>query len=194
MIVITGFGPFGSVEDNPSAWLAERSGRPHRVMEVAFEAVEETLRDLESVSFEALLLLGVALGSPVLRIETVARNRIGSMPDVRGVVGGPGPIDPFGPPQLGATLWRDPIFYVENGRWAPSVDAGDYLCNYAFYRARQRFPDRGVGFLHVPSADDMALSLQLETLQEILAILDQGSAAVGAAVGSRGSDGAGPFR
>ncbi|MCW5943038.1 MAG: tRNA (adenosine(37)-N6)-threonylcarbamoyltransferase complex ATPase subunit type 1 TsaE [Fimbriimonadaceae bacterium] len=167
--IVTGFGPFGGVARNPSAWLAERSGRPHRVLEVSFCAVDAFLADLDPDSFDRLLMLGLAAGEtdPRLRLESRAVNRVGKTPDVAGVVAGPGPIDPFAPPQRRANLFIDRLA-MDTERWRVSVDAGDYLCNYALFRALGAFPDRRIGFVHVPPEATWPLDNQLAAFSELL--------------------------
>ncbi|MFQ3677000.1 MAG: hypothetical protein SNJ74_03555 [Fimbriimonadaceae bacterium] len=167
-LLITGFGPFGNVEDNPSAWLAERLGPPFRILDVSYGAVDALVEELAADPPDALLLMGVAAGSERMRLETTGRNHVGAVADVEGIVAGPGPIDPFGPPQLGSTLWRAPVFFEENEMWEPSVDAGSYLCNYALYRCLRSLPGAAVGFLHVPLPDQMPLERQLEVGRTIV--------------------------
>ncbi|MCB8931997.1 MAG: hypothetical protein M9921_01895 [Fimbriimonadaceae bacterium] len=171
-VLVTGFGAFGEFEENPSALLAAGCGREHRVLEVAFDAVDQALQEWDPGAFDALLMLGVAGKASAFRVETVARNHIGPAPDVRGEVHGPGPIDPSAPPLLAATLW--PSWLLDDtAERAPSVDAGSYLCNYAFFRALQRFPEKRVGFLHVPPASAMALEVQRDVVREVLALLEE---------------------
>lgn len=166
---VTGFGPFGATADNPSAWLAERCGRPHCVLEVAFAAVDRFLSNLDPAGFDRLVLLGLAAGEadPRLRLETRAVNRIGSAADATGVVAGPGPICPFSPPQLGGGLFAGRLV-PETDRWRLSWDAGDYLCNYAYFQALRAFPERQIGFVHVPPAVGAAREQQLQALMELL--------------------------
>lgn len=167
-LLVTGFGPFGDVGDNPSAWLAERLGTPYRILEVSYTAVDDFVEELQADPPDALLLMGVASGAERMRVETTGRNLTGSIPDVEGRLAGPGPIDPTGPPQLGATLWRAPEFFETNDLWETSVDAGSYLCNYALYRCLQALPNVSVGFLHVPLPDQVPLERQLEVVRTLV--------------------------
>jgi pyroglutamyl-peptidase len=171
---VTGFGPFGSISKNPSANLAESCGKPFCVIEVSFRAVDTFLQELDPASFKKLLLIGVAGGAESFRIETVARNEIGAAPDVAGEVWGPGPIEPRLPRQLAATLWSAPELLSECADWAPSVDAGTYLCNYIFFQALRRFPEKSVGFLHVPPFEKVATEEQRRRLERILDLLEFG--------------------
>ncbi len=171
-LLLTGFGPFLSIGENPSQVLASTCGCPYAPLEVAYRGVDAFIEGLDPDSFDALMLLGVAASAPRFRIETTARNRIGATPDVRGEVYGPGVIDPKGPPLLAATLWRHPELLQPGDEWEPSADAGDYLCNYVFYQALSRYPDRPVGFLHVPSFETAPLEQAQQTLARILRLVE----------------------
>ena len=59
-----------------------------------FKAVDDALLELREIAFDGLLMIGVAGKTSVFRLEAVAHNWIGATPDVRGIVAGPGPIDP----------------------------------------------------------------------------------------------------
>lgn len=168
-VFVTGFGPFLGNDDNPSAALAESCGLPFRVLPVTFRAVEEFLAS--APEFDALLMLGLASGEqdPRMRLEMVARNVISATPDADGVVGGPGPIAPMAPRQLGATVFRSPALVTECEHWRPSVDAGSYLCNYSLFRALQTWPGRAVGFVHVPPVEVMPLEAQRAALADVIA-------------------------
>lgn len=167
-LLVTGFGPFGSVAENPSGWLAEHSGHPYRLIEVSFAATDEFVTEAPSLGYERFLLMGVSGGAERFHLETVARNEIGPTPDVRGVVAGPGPADPSIPARLGGTLWQTPGLVAEHDPWAMSTDAGTYLCNYLFFRVVQACPAVKVGFLHVPLAEKVPLETQLEWLKALL--------------------------
>jgi len=155
-LLVTGFGPFGSIAENPSSELAQSCGLDFRIVEVSFRAVDEFVEaDLEDC--DALLAIGVKASAKKMTIETVARNDIGPTPDVLGEVQGPGPIDPRLPQNIAATLWSQELL-CETEDWTQSTSAGGYLCNYLFYSAASRCPGKRIGFLHVPT---------FETLQKI---------------------------
>lgn len=171
---VTGFGAFGAVKENPSSRLAAASERPFAVLEVAFAAVDEFLAALDPASFDRLLLLGVAAGRPTLTPEVFARNQIGKTPDVRGTARY-GSIAPDGPLLLEGTLWTAEMLgglVVSYGLRA-SYDAGSYLCNYVYYQALRRFPERKVGFLHVPSEETYPLARQTQVLQTVLELIEK---------------------
>lgn len=172
-VFVTGFGPFGGVEDNPSSHLASTCGLPFRVLEVSFAAVEEALVALPE--FDALLMIGVAGNTKSMRLESVAHNWIGGHSDVRGAIAGPGPIDPKAPFQLHGNLWSHPPLIPDGVERSVTCDAGGYLCNYALFRAIQTYPCKQVGFLHVPVTGEMPLERQSAELARILDLLQAAS-------------------
>jgi len=172
---VTGFGAFRDIADNPSAKLAGACGRPFQVLEVAYLAVDDFIAGLQAASFDRLLMLGIASGRDRMTPELFARNWIGKSKDMRGF-GLEGRIEESAPLLLESTLWT-PEIVSEIVAYDPhtriSMSAGDYLCNYISYRALQRFPDKKVGFLHVPSEDKLPLDLQEPSLKKILEIIER---------------------
>lgn len=167
--LVTGFGPFGSFAANPSSQLAAECGRPFQILEVSYSAVDQFLSELPTESFDLLVMLGVAGQSQRMRFETVARNWVGSTPDVRGVTLEPGPIDPDAPSQFSLS----PSLTIPAGKhWETSFDAGDYLCNYGFFQAKQRFPTKHIHFIHLPPSEALSPDIQAVELNKILEWLE----------------------
>ena len=172
--LITGFGPFGDIKENPAAILAEASGRPFAVIEVAYLAADDFLSKLDLGSFDRLIMLGVAAGRDHLSIELFARNWKGDAKDVR-EEGAEGLIEAGAPLLLEGTLWT-----AENAsqivafdpRVRISMDAGSYLCNYTYFRALQHISGKRVGFLHVASQEKMSIEIQMLSLQKILEVIE----------------------
>ena len=168
--LVTGFRLFGGHAVNPSALLAESSGRRFEVLEVAFDAVDQFLGRLgaDAASFDRLVMLGLRGDGRTIDIERVARNQIGPTPDVRGVVRGPGPIEGAAFEMLRGTVPdRLPVAAASF-----SDDAGCYLCNYIYYRALRCFPSKRVAFVHVPPLDVMPLDAQLRELAALLEAME----------------------
>lgn len=165
-LFVTGFGAFSTFQDNPSAYLAKNCGLPHRVLEVSYAAVDEFLENLDLSEFDGLLSLGLAAGTAVYRLEMIGRNTIGQALDVRGVAG-PSKIG-LGPHQLSSSLWEG-LQPLDGFEW--STSAGDYLCNYILYRALERFPEKRIGFLHIPPPETIPLDRQLQDFRALLATL-----------------------
>ncbi|MCH7945509.1 MAG: hypothetical protein IIC73_05770 [Armatimonadetes bacterium] len=166
-LMVTGFEPYLDNGENPSQRLAEECGQRFEVLEVAFGAVDEFVETVNRSGFDSWLAIGLADKAETMLVETVGHNRIGPMPDARGEVHGPGPIDPTGPSMLACTLWP-PELLAETEFRKPSTDPGGYLCNYVLYRALRRFPEKRVGFLHVPKFDHVPFDTQLDELRAII--------------------------
>jgi len=174
-LLVTGFGPFLDFGDNPSQKLAESSGCRHEILEVSFKAVDEFVVGLDPDSFDTWLAIGLASKAETMLVETVGHNKIGATPDVRGEVHGPGKIDPVAPPMLAATLWPAALLSETDIR-RPSTDPGGYLCNFLLFRALQQFPEKRVGFLHIPSFEMVPFETQIEELRFILEEIGSGIA------------------
>jgi pyroglutamyl-peptidase len=169
--LVTGFGPFLDVTDNPSAQLAEKLGLPYHVLEVSYEAVEEFLANLDASSFDRLLMLGVAKGRAHLCAELFARNTYGSVLDTSGNARS-GAIDESQPLLLESTLFgAESLAQVlsTHPNLRTSLDAGAYLCNFTYFKALARFPSKRVGFLHVPDFEKISFEEQLEVIRAVLA-------------------------
>ena len=168
-MLVTGFGPFGEIVDNPSSILAIASGKPHRILTVSYSAVDEFLAHLDPDSFDDLFLMGVAAGRSYVSLERLARNSIDGIPGSDGQTRSKGPIDVEAPERLEGTLWSPQQLAAASGDLVVSNDAGGYLCNYIYFRALQRFPGRRVGFLHVAAFDRVSKDRQLVIIRELLA-------------------------
>ncbi len=167
--LVTGFAPFGLVTDNPSGRLAEGCGRPFQVLEVAYAAADAFIERLDPESFDILLMLGVATQRERVTPELFARNWRGEQPDVRGDASD-GPIEEGGPLLVEATLWHADVVASLSASpdFFASMDAGTYLCNYLAYRALRRFPEKRVGFLHVPPFERLPRARQAAILAQVL--------------------------
>lgn len=170
-VLLTGFGPFQGFTVNPSETLAKGAGQKHAVLEVSYDAVDGFFRKLSPDSFETMLMLGLHGSTTEMRLEVLAHNWIGSAPDVRGeaAVG----LVQDGPPILAGTLWRalplDQLLTREP--LCLSYHPGSYLCNYIYYRALCLYPDKRVGFLHVPEERALPLDRQTKTLGALLDLI-----------------------
>lgn len=170
-VLVTGFGPFEAFEENPSALLAEESERHFAVIPVAFDAVDEFIAEFDPAAFDTWVMLGVGARSRQLQIELFARNQVGMRPDVSGAVRS-GSIEEGAPRVLGSTLWTDARWLTSSDSFAPSLDAGDYLCNYSYYQALRNLPQVRIGFVHVPPVEALALSKQQDLLDQLLGLVE----------------------
>jgi len=178
MILVAGFEPFGGLKRNPTAELALEVGGA--VLPVDYERIGPALDGLLSRPWEAILLLGLAVGRPSLSLERVAVNfrdplrtdNAGRTPAVPEIV-------PGGPAAYFSTLPLDRLHAALSAAGLPvgySLTAGGYLCNTAFYLARHR-SDVPCGFVHMPPTPDLACAaapLALEEQRRALALMLDG--------------------
>ncbi len=152
--------------------LAKDSGRDHVVLEVSYEAVDRFFARVDPNSFQTLLMLGLHGVTTDMRLELLAHNWIGSTPDVVGEAP-KGPVQD-GPLILSGTLWQR--LSLERLLGSEPIclgyHPGSYLCNYIYYRALCLFPDKRVGFLHVPEARALPLGRQSEALDALLKVIE----------------------
>jgi len=162
--LVTGFEPFGGYELNPSAEIARRLdgaciGRVPvvgRVLPVDMAAVGDAFAAaLRGVDPVAVILLGLAPGEPMIRLERVALNLADfAIPDKAGVRLADHALDRRGD----AGIWtRLPLRAIQARLLAAGIPArlsetaGTYLCNAAMYRALTAVPRRvPCGFIHLP--------------------------------------------
>jgi pyroglutamyl-peptidase len=167
-ILVTGFGAFPGAPFNPTAMLAGRivcAARRRDVHCVAhvfatrYAAVDRELPALIATHRpDVILMLGLAADRRQVSIETWAHNRLArSSPDAGGVVPRRAVIAPGAAPRRRG---RAPFARLlaaaraSGTATALSADAGDYLCNYLYWRAlgaaaKPRGPRLAV-FVHVP--------------------------------------------
>lgn len=176
-LLLTGFEPFHTHPDNPSAQAAQdlhgtRLGdwqiesvllpvEPHAAGQKLLAELNERLPD-------AALLTGLAAGRPQVMLERVAVNVMDfDIPDNAGnvyqdeAIHAPAPAAYLSTLPLRAILqaWREA--QIAGGI---SNTAGLYVCNYVMYRALQHLHDTGrghvpCGFLHVPANAAVALAV-----------------------------------
>lgn len=152
-ILVTGFGPFLDVTDNPSAELVRaldgrRVGKRlviGRVLPVSYGAgIDEVLCLAVEHRPRLVLGFGVARSRDRVEVERVGRRVGGEVPDAEGVVyssNGPGP------EQVPATLDISALARALDA--GISEHAGSYVCNAWAYRVPLHC---GVpaAFVHVP--------------------------------------------
>lgn len=167
-ILLTAFGPFPRTPINPTGPLIARLARTARrhgidcvahVFGTSYACVDRELPELIATHRpDAIVMFGLASGRKTLSIETFARNSNSVwLADAAGATPHGGAI------ALGAPAsrrGRAPFMRLAAAARAMrmptilSCDAGDYLCNYVYWRAleaaaRPRGPRLAV-FVHVP--------------------------------------------
>lgn len=168
--LITGFTAFGRFAANPAEAVARRVavvlGARFEPIEVSYAAAEAFVDRLAADPPARWVMLGVAGDSAVLRVERLARNRVGPSPDVRGVVRGPGAIS-SGLPDVLAGMLLPPAGPLPAG-CAHSDDAGDYLCNFLYWLALTRLPQTHSAFVHVAPIDRLPEDDQVRAVLGLL--------------------------
>jgi len=183
-ILVTGFNAFpGAPLNSTEVLIGELAARVAELAdcgEVATAVLDVDYRTLPS-QLERLgtpdiaIHFGLSARATGFTLERFARNAFGGKPDNAGHV----PTDRHicrGPETLPSALPLGRIHAELSGRGLPVVwsdDAGDYLCNYAFYVSRSpAFPDftpAMSGFIHVPplaGSADAAMAITLDDLVE----------------------------
>jgi pyroglutamyl-peptidase len=144
-LLVTGFGSFRGIVDNPSDRLARAMlglGRPGLEVHVASplpvefgRAAAIAIERARSVQADGVLALGLARSATRLRIESTARrDPTSGEPDETGAVA-PRSLD--GPPSLLTPIDVPAVIRALGLRGvdaSPSEDAGGYVCNDLYYR------------------------------------------------------------
>lgn len=204
-LLVTGFGPFPGVPENPSgaaaralngATLSSKS-QSFRVVGVELptewaEAWPRLAAAVGACAPHALIMLGVSRRAGI-EVERIARNHRSARPDAAGTVADASTVlDPFGPAELHSTLpWaaferpaevsgeaiggevsgEARMGTVEGFGIGTSTDAGDYLCNFIFYKALRHLPGIGPrGFVHLPPTPGPAAGMA--AVRAVVAALD----------------------
>lgn len=166
-VLITGFGPFPGVADNPSSWLvetlaAERQPAPEfkldaHILPTEWDNAALIQRLYEAVQPHVMIHFGVSEDTTGFRVERSAHNRMARQADARGATptgrriraSGPSRFDtPFPAAKLAAHLRRSGIAA------STSRSAGAYLCNFLYYHSldwafrQETIPP--VLFVHIP--------------------------------------------
>ncbi len=181
-VLVTGFGPFLEVTDNPSGVLARAvdgavlpglspavlpgfEDTPVRVvgreLPVSYaRGPAEAVRAAWELGAVAVIGIGVAVSRARVSVERLGRRACGGSPDVDGVV-----LDALAPsasPEVhGSTLDVERLCAALDAD--PSDDAGGYVCNAWLYRVAGALPGVAVTFVHVP-ADGLAPERLLRAL------------------------------
>lgn len=177
-LLVTGFGRFPGMPAKPSAVLARRLARSHRILGARIEARVLPTRWDEAAAFAAtldrlapdiVLMLGVAARRRHVSIECVARNATGVFPDVAGRRPASRPLEPGAPAQRAPSATPATLLAALRGAGVParlSHEAGRYVCNalawsgYGWARSGSRSDGgpRLVVFVHIPLPRPGALS------------------------------------
>ncbi len=164
-VLITGFGPFPGVSENPSAWLAERlaeravldrDAELHaRVLPTEWQAAALMPDLYASLQPHVMIHFGVCQRTNSLRVERFAHNRAACRADAGGALPASATIRPDGPERLDTKLPVPALaahLRCSGFSAATSHSAGRYLCNFLYYHSLgwARRNDGLAVFVHIP--------------------------------------------
>jgi len=198
VLVLTGFGPFGDVLENPTSLIISelRKVAPSElcpwcptqvigVLEVSTVGVDRFIESVQplfdgeasSRPLRCCIHLGVDSGATGFKLETCAFNNASfRIPDSTGRQVHNSPIDPAKPLESPLTT----SFAVDEAVTAlrsegfnvsASGDAGRYLCNYVFYKSSQTAAGQSVIFIHVPPLTCIPLEEQVRFVRRAVLLL-----------------------
>jgi pyroglutamyl-peptidase len=200
-VLLTGFGPFPGVPDNPSARLAEALAAASsaldcdlhwQVLPTEWETVAALAPALhETLQPHVMIHFGLSERSKTFRIERSAYNRTAPRPDAKGALPSAAVVLSQRPDRLDTRLPAAVLAAHLRGRGlaaTTSRSAGSYLCNFLYYLsldwgARQESPPLAL-FVHIPRASAQGgpfseaevLHGAQELLRLVLAFADAGLA------------------
>ena len=155
-LTITGFGPFPPFVINPSEVLVRSLGKGYnfKIIPTTFKAVDAYV---ETIGDETTLLaFGVDGEAKGFHLETLARNCVTSRKvDADGCLSYDQVIDDDGPEALKTHIDYERIRLTLEERGLPvtlSDNAGDYLCNYFYYKGLQH---TSMLFVHIPMIEEL---------------------------------------
>ena len=188
LLLVTGFGPYEDVEENPSGRLVERLDLDPpagveiaaRILPVSFRGsvaeLDDALTALEPRTPAAILSLGVRKKGQHFRLERrAASTLVEGRPDILGVDAAELGLVPG--PELTTTLDMAPLSDALRAGGADEVevsdDAGGYVCERVYRHALERGAELGVPavFLHVPALRHVSLAKQLRPVRMLVSAL-----------------------
>jgi len=181
-ILLTGFQPFGGHAVNPTMLLMDRLAGTEGVVTATLPVEYDRCGDafaalLDQHRPSAALCFGLSYRTDVVRVERVARNRDETdQPDNTGIVRTDDVIAADGPESYPCGLPVPRLLAALAAAGVPadvSDDAGGFVCNHLYYRARHLIETRGLclpmAFIHVPPlpehCTDRVGGLAIETLE-----------------------------
>ena len=181
-ILITAFGNFPGVEENPSELLlAGWSHSGHevvtQVLPVEYAFCESWARQNISLDIDYVIHLGVAVNRMKNNLETIAQNKCGVNQDAAGeaheqVIQIEG--DPQYETGIDTKILQNKLNECGFGTEI-SNDAGDYLCNFIYYKTLEftaSLETRAL-FVHIPPLSEITLEQQNTFLTALIDCLGQ---------------------
>ena len=165
-MLITGFEPFQNFDENPSSIVAKRLSSNSQILKVSYRSVEAFARGAQG---DPILCIGLRAVLSEPAFELYAHNDIGSEADMSGVKTTRTIIKKGGPKTLGQTLASPE--QLLSLQMKTSFTPGNYLCNFLLYSLLIRYPERKIGFIHVPLFENMPESEQVRRIKDLMTVL-----------------------
>ena len=179
-IIITGFGPFGSIKENPASVVAKAvaNNMRQRKIQIQFQQIQTSIQDVldfyQKLNEKDVFVIhiGVYDGSHKPQIETKAHNIADfGIPDVRG--NQPKRQKIIKTLELGAVIPQCFDFKTilpQNIDINYSDDAGEYICNYCFVHALENVGKKTVGttFIHIPNFNNYPFEKSVEVISNFV--------------------------
>lgn len=196
-LILTGFGAFPGVPDNPTQRLVEHlrqlpallpRGTDLHLLDVDYRSVGAQIDALLHNPPHALVLTGYSNLATSITLEARAHGICA--PDKPDATGHVPRVAAAEPPALHTRIDLDALRSALEAEELPitiSHDAGQYLCNFSYRHALQRVEQHGLSthvlFVHLPAlsdtplAADAAASLPLDSMARALSRIAQELAA-----------------
>ena len=182
-VLITGFGPFPGVAENPSGWLAERVAATapptdymlyRAVLPTEWTAVASRAAYFHQAIRPRLMIhFGVQTQGTEIQLECRAHNQAEQRADACGAHPGRNDVISGGSDMLETWLPVDALvarLQAENYPASSSQSCGRYLCNDLYFRSLHWAEQNGSDalFVHVPQAHVLSLHSLLQASEMIL--------------------------
>ncbi len=176
---VTAFGSLPGVENNPTEELLQSGfadsfhGEVQKsILPVDYKICSEWFEKNNDGDLDCLIHLGVAVNRSENSLEKVATNKCGTQPDVNGVVYSL-KINPLGKDYYETDLDLEFLIRQLNTSKAQTTvshDAGDYLCNFIYYKSLELAFNKKVTviFVHIPPFEKISLARQKVFLGELI--------------------------
>ncbi len=190
-VVVTGYGAFMGITDNPSANMAQKLAErgvkgaivEYRRLDVTPAAVESFIAEMRKAPPDVILSMGVTGGQA--QVEERPENHLGAAEDGNGQQMADRKVREGGPDELKTDLPVDAIDWALQGFGAQrgvftsasdptyQPDRSAYLCNFLGYNLASEFgttPKTTAGFMHIntsTSPDQMGAVLDAITAKQL---------------------------
>jgi pyrrolidone-carboxylate peptidase len=159
-ILLTAFGPFRNFNINPSdeimTLLLEKLKNHFpdiifysQVLDVSYNSVDSYLESVDQ-HYEFIFHMGVATNNDKIRIEFWPKNFVKGTDIAQVTKEGMIDSNNLGFLKADNLITEKCIEFIKSSTWMKdSYDAGNYLCNYIFYKSMKMFKTSKVLFFHV---------------------------------------------